>query len=40
VWLGMNRASVLRILRIPTENHLRDCNGMKVEQMIFEPSEM
>jgi outer membrane protein assembly factor BamE (lipoprotein component of BamABCDE complex) len=35
-WLGMNRATVLRILGMPAENHLRDCNGMKVEQMIFE----
>jgi hypothetical protein len=37
-WLGMNRASVLRILGTPVENHRRDCDGMNVEQMIFERS--
>jgi hypothetical protein len=35
-WLGMNRATVLRILGMPAENHLRDCDAMKVEQMVFE----
>ena len=35
-WLGMNRATVLRILGAPAENHLRGCDGMNVEQMIFE----
>jgi hypothetical protein len=35
-WLGMNRATVLRILGMPAENHVRHCDGMKVEQMIFE----
>jgi hypothetical protein len=35
-WLGMNRASVLRILGTPVENHLRHCDGMNIEQMIFE----
>jgi hypothetical protein len=35
-WLGMNRASVLRILGTPVESHRRDCEGMNVEQMIFE----
>jgi hypothetical protein len=35
-WLGMNRATVLRILGMPAENRLRDCDGMNVEQMIFE----
>jgi hypothetical protein len=34
-WLGMNRATVLRILGMPVENHLGDCDGMNVEQMIF-----
>ena len=37
-WLGLNRATVLRILGMPTESHLLDCNGMNVEQMIFERS--
>jgi outer membrane protein assembly factor BamE (lipoprotein component of BamABCDE complex) len=37
-WLGMNRATFLRILGTPTEKHLFDCNGMNVEQMIFERS--
>jgi hypothetical protein len=32
----MNRATVLRILGMPAENRLRDCDGMNVEQMIFE----
>ena len=35
-WLGMDRATVLRILGMPAENHLRHCDGMNVEQMIFE----
>jgi hypothetical protein len=35
-WLGMNRATVLRILGMPAENHVRHCEGMNVEQMIFE----
>jgi hypothetical protein len=35
-WLGMDRAAVLRILGMPAENHLRHCDGMNVEQMIFE----
>jgi hypothetical protein len=35
-WLRMNRATVLRILGMPAENHLRHCDGMNVEQMIFE----
>jgi hypothetical protein len=34
--LGMNRAAVLRILGMPAEKHLRDCDEMSVEQMIFE----
>jgi hypothetical protein len=37
-WLGMNRATVLRILGTPADNHLLDCDGMSVEQMIFERS--
>jgi hypothetical protein len=35
-WLRMNRATVLRVLGMPAENHLRHCDGMNVEQMIFE----
>ena len=35
-WLGMNRTTVLRKLGMPAENHLRDFDGMNVEQMIFE----
>jgi hypothetical protein len=35
-WLGMNRATVLRILGTPAENHVQHCEGMNVEQMIFE----
>jgi hypothetical protein len=35
-WLGMSRTAVLRGLGMPAENHLRNCDGMKVEQMIFE----
>jgi hypothetical protein len=35
-WLGMDRATVLRILGMPAENHFRDCDRMSVEQMIFE----
>jgi hypothetical protein len=35
-WLGMNRAVVLQRLGAPSENRLRDCDGMIVEQMIFE----
>lgn len=35
-WLGMSRTAVLQRLGMPAENHLRDCNGMNVEQMIFE----
>jgi hypothetical protein len=35
-WLGMNRATVLRILGMPAENRFRDCDTMNVEQMIFE----
>jgi hypothetical protein len=35
-WLGMNRATVLRILGMPAENRFRDCDAMNVEQMIFE----
>jgi hypothetical protein len=35
-WLGMNRTTVLGRLGMPAENHLRDFDGMNVEQMIFE----
>jgi len=35
-WLGMNRTAVLQRLGTPSENHLRNCDGMNVEQMIFE----
>jgi hypothetical protein len=35
-WLGMNRTAVLQRLGMPAENHLRDCDEMTVEQMIFE----
>jgi hypothetical protein len=35
-WLGMNRTAVLQRLGMPAENHLRDCDEMNVEQMIFE----
>ncbi len=35
-WLGMSRSTVLRRLGVPAENHLRNCDGMSVEQMIFE----
>lgn len=39
-WLGMSRTAVLQRLGMPAENHLRNCDGMNVEQMIFErPSE-
>jgi hypothetical protein len=34
--LGMNRIAVLQRLGMPAENHLRDCDEMNVEQMIFE----
>jgi len=36
VWLGMDRASVLRILGAPAESRLCDCHGMKLEHWIFE----
>jgi len=35
VWLGMNRASVLRILGIPADDQLHDRFGMTLEHMIF-----
>jgi hypothetical protein len=35
-WLGMSRTAVLQRVGMPTENHLRSCGGMNVEQMIFE----
>jgi hypothetical protein len=35
VWLGMNRAMVLRILGVPTDDQLHDSFGMKLEHLIF-----
>jgi hypothetical protein len=35
-WLGMSRTAVLQRLGAPTESQLRSCDGMKVEQMMFE----
>jgi hypothetical protein len=35
-WLAMNRTAVLQRLGMPAESHLRDCDEMNVEQMIFE----
>jgi hypothetical protein len=37
-WLGMSRTAVLQRLGSPAENHFRNCDGMNVEQMIFERS--
>jgi hypothetical protein len=34
-WLGMSRATVLRMLGTPANDRLRDGYGMTVEQMIF-----
>jgi hypothetical protein len=34
-WLGMSRTAVLQRLGMPTEDHLRDSEGMTVEQMVF-----
>ena len=36
VWLGMDRATVLRILGLHTDDQLHDSFGMKLEHMIFE----
>jgi hypothetical protein len=35
-WLGMSRTALLRRLGMPVENHIRNCDRMSVEQMIFE----
>jgi hypothetical protein len=35
-WLGLNRAVVLQRLGAPSEKRHRNCDGMIVEQMIFE----
>jgi hypothetical protein len=35
-WLGMSRTAVLQRLGMPAENHVCECDGMNVEQMIFE----
>ena len=32
----MSQTAVLQRLGLPTENHVRDCDGINVEQMIFE----
>jgi hypothetical protein len=34
-WLGMSRTAVMQRLGMPTEDHLRDSEGMTVEQMVF-----
>jgi hypothetical protein len=34
-WLGMSRTAVLQRLGMPIEDHLRDSEGMTVEQMVF-----
>jgi hypothetical protein len=35
VWLGMDRATVLRILGVPTDDQSHDSFGMKLEHLIF-----